>query len=301
MTTAHLTTTSDASCSYDRRRDFIIDDQPEVGLAAFVDTKNVKLIDRHAGSRGANKVDVTAVAVRDQRTTDFSKIIRFGYSLPPAIEAKLNSWIAVPLRRSRCPDSLFLRFNSDGSIIPPAIAAVGPRSRIESWVLTKCQVLTLAQRCADWFYLRMFRLTGTIAASILLESSDIRPLLGIYTRPTDASSGDDRGRPTALLAKLMSSWLSSARSSEAMMRGTANEDAMLSALRNKPFIVGLFECGMLAMKSVRWITCSPDGIALIRVDGELAIACVECKSAIGLAARDRILGHATVELLRCTV
>lgn len=85
------------------------------------------------------------------------------------------------------------------------------------------------------------------------------------------------------------------------MRGTANEDAMLSALRNKPFIVGLFECGMLAMKSVRWIACSPDGIALIRVDGELVIACVECKSSIGLAARDRILGHATVELLRCTV
>ena len=58
-------------------------------------------------------------------------------------------------------------------------------------------------------------------------------------------------------------WFSSKVSTEAMMRGSASEGAGLSALNSLPFIVTVFECGMLAMKHSRYLARSPDGVALV--------------------------------------
>ena len=47
------------------------------------------------------------------------------------------------------------------------------------------------------------------------------------------------------------------------MRGTANEGAVFAALSAKPFVVAVYECGMLAKTGADWLACSPDGVALI--------------------------------------
>jgi hypothetical protein len=141
----------------------------------------------------------------------------------------------------------------------------------------------------------MFRVTGTIAATILLSASDLRVRMGL--RGAGPAALTDR----ALFEKLMASWFSSARSSEPMMRGTANEGAIFAALQAKPYIIALFECGMFAIKSVPWIACSPDAIPLVQVGDESAIASVEFTSAIACTSRDRILSFPTAELLHCTV
>ena len=209
-------------CRFDRRRDFVIDDQPEMGSAAFIATKSMKI----AGNRAGNRVRVTALAIRERGTEKQAKIIRFGYLLPPHLERKVNCWIAVPHPRRRDQSALFATIGEDGKLAEPV--GVDPRSRIESWVLAKCTVLTLGQRCADWFCLRMFRITGTIASTILLSSPDLRAMIGIQ------GSGPAAATATSLFEKLMASWFSSARSSESMMRGTANEGAIFLLWRRSP-------------------------------------------------------------------
>jgi hypothetical protein len=58
---------------------------------------------------------------------------------------------------------------------------------------------------------------------------------------------------------------STARSTEAIMRGTANEESCTSALSEMDFVGDVFEVGMIALKEAPWIACSPEMIALIRV------------------------------------
>ena len=76
------------------------------------------------------------------------------------------------------------------------------------------------------------------------------------------NDGEDLDK-ASLLPSLAAVWFSSARSTEAMMRGTANESAVFAAVSRKPFVKVMFECGMLAMKSTEWMACSPDGVGLI--------------------------------------
>ena len=54
-----------------------------------------------------------------------------------------------------------------------------------------------------------------------------------------------------LFKLLCKSWLSRSRSTEAMMRGTVNEDACLGALKSMTFIEHIFSCGMLASSMIR--------------------------------------------------
>ena len=63
--------------------------------------------------------------------------------------------------------------------------------------------------------------------------------------------------------ELVSSWFSHSRSSEAMKRGTKNEEAAMIALRGLDFVTECWECGMLGIKEHPWIAVSPDGIAVI--------------------------------------
>lgn len=282
---------------YDRRQDFVIDDAANLGVAAFKATKSMK-VNSVSGRRGGGRVNVTAVAIRDRGTVKFSKIIRFGFSLPGPLDAKLQCWIAVPRGASRNFNSLFLHTTSEGKLIPPnEEERTQPRGRIESWLLEKCTVLTLAQRSADWFCLRKFRLTGTIAASVLLRANSIRYAVGLPPIP----HANQRQDPNDLFSKLFSSWLSTSRSSEAMIRGTMNEAAIFAAIQKQPYVVVIFECGMFASSSLPYLACSPDAIAIVSTGDEMVIASVEFKSSISSTSRDRILSMATMELQRCTI
>ena len=277
----------------------MIPDGPSDGLGAFVATKKFKT---QSGGRGDSRAKVTAIAVRERGTKDFAKIIRFCFSsLPYPIEAKLSTWVAVPSTAETAGSDrlLFKNRSSEGRIQRGTGSLDDARSKIEGYVLANCAVLTVGQRCADWFVMRQFRITGTIAAKVLLSDSGIREMVGLSDRDDDVNLIE----PKALLCDLMSSWFSSARSTESMMRGTINEPAVMEALTSKDFVIAVFEVGMLALPSSPWLACSPDGVALIKVQDvdDLVVCPVEIKSFVASSSLDRMLASASVSVIYCEV
>ena len=165
---------------------------------------------------------------------------------------------------------------------------------------------TIGQRCADWFLLRQFRATGTSAGQQLLLDSSTTEMLGINaTEEIEAALEDDCVNPPAVLNKMIASWFSSARSSEVMNRGIANEGCVMSALRGQSFVKVVFECGVLSIQDLDWLACSPDEIALIdtlatgfdaeeaasgaETQANLCMASIDIKTSVAHDAVDRAL------------
>jgi hypothetical protein len=101
--------------------------------------------------------------------------------------------------------------------------------------------------------MRQFRVTGTNASNIFMSDNQVRTAIHydatfnsdqISSLPSLSSSDSTK------LISLLTSWFSSSRSTEPMMRGSANEGSVLSALRTKHFVACLFEVGIIAKMDV---------------------------------------------------
>lgn len=53
--------------------------------------------------------------------------------------------------------------NLNGSLLETSPESGKPQDFVERWILNKCYVKTIGQRCADWIIFRQFRVTGTLA------------------------------------------------------------------------------------------------------------------------------------------
>jgi hypothetical protein len=84
----------------------------------------------------------------------------------------------------------------------------------ETFFNERAQPLTHAQRTAEWFILRAFHLTATMASRIINSAN-----------PMDG---------TTILEMLLSSWFSRTRSTTEMVIGTTNENAILAAFPYAP-------------------------------------------------------------------
>lgn len=287
---------------YDRKAAFVVRDEPDVGFGSFFAKRSLKLSAGGAPANGvAKRSQVTAVAVRERGTPHFSKVLRFLYSTPSSFSESIETWVAVPRSHAHDEKLLFAKTLGQAASDPSADAS-SPRAVIESTVLRNCCVLTKGQRCADWFIMRQFRVTGTIAGKIMLADNNVRVLLGYPPHPDPAPD------ETAMLNSLVQSWFSGARSTEAMMRGTANESAVLGAVCNKDFIVAAFECGMVARKDADWLACSPDAVALIDANAlglsdssEPQLASVEIKTSVAASSLERSLSNTTMDVKTCVV
>lgn len=65
------------------------------------------------------------------------------------------------------------------------------------------------------------------------------------------------------LQSFLKSYFSSLRSTEAMVRGTANRSAVFAAVSAKDFVLCLCECCIMAMRENGWLSISPDGVGII--------------------------------------
>ncbi|PXF43284.1 hypothetical protein BWQ96_06981 [Gracilariopsis chorda] len=277
----------------DRRRTFVIDNDPNLGPEAFFATKNAG-----TGRGRSRQRSMNAIAVRERGTDKFSKVLRFMYTVPAGIQDALNTWIAVPKQNIDKKFTLFqtLRRGNEMQDLQDVVSV---------FLRERCEVLTVSQRCADWFVLRQFRVTGTNAGLVLMSSPCFRSILRL-----PASSGTEETTMPQWFERFYKGWFSTKTSTEAMMRGSANECAVLSALRAKPFVTAVFEVGMLAVKERRFLSCSPDGIAVLDTsiydsegvgevtmqDGEgnhIILGCVEIKTRVA----DSSVGEAV--LLSC--
>ena len=288
-----------SSRALDRRRAFIIDDSPEACPDAYFAVKYLKV----SWGRKSGRIKATATAVRDRGTAKFSKVVRFLYSLPSDLAQSMEMWVAV---RRQCSSShmLFSKRTDNVRIVRPPRDSTDDRDIIERLLLDKCIVLTVGQRCADWFTLRQFRVTGTNAGKVLIADNVVRYSIGLPSRSSSVETS-----PTDTLRWLSETWFSSARSTEAMMRGTANEHAVLSSLSRRSSVKSIQECGMLAKAGAEWLACSPDSIALIDTwelgledsAEQLSLASVEIETSVSRSSMDRALSRARADVVTCTV
>lgn len=199
---------------------------------------------------GTNKV--TAISVREHGTTKFSPVSRFMFTVPSSLEKTLNTCIAVP-KNNLCLEKTFFigaRVEKENT--------QGFRTVAEQEIMEPCELLTLGQRCADWFILRQFRITDTNADQLLLSIPEFKSKLFLV-----AQSAAPQRNEQGSFDGLYEGCFSSKTSSEEMMRATANESAVSFALTANTFVQGLLEVGILTLKSQQYLGCSLDGIAFI--------------------------------------
>jgi hypothetical protein len=127
-------------------------------------------------------------------------------------------------------------------------------SDLDNLLRQHCVALTTYQWTADWFMLRAFHATATMAGSLLATVD------GANTNTAESDS--------VLLAKFVNNWFSRTRSTEPMVIGSKNEQAVLKSLNEMPYIDQLFNVGLLESKMASWLAASPDAIALANFDVE---------------------------------
>ena len=158
---------------FDRPKKFLIDDNP--GASPFCVMSKLK---RTGSSTAAAIEDVSAVAVREKGTAAHCKVLRFYYCVTPHIECAFQTFTTVPKNHS-LSNQLFTKRRDDGSLLDPPAGSLAYRDISERHILSHCEVMTIAQRCADWFKLRKFRVTGNIAGQILMRDNVLRCRLGL--------------------------------------------------------------------------------------------------------------------------
>ena len=202
-------------------------------------------------SLSSNRKPIYAVAVREvfDRKID-SKMLRFFLSGDDILNMS-NVWVCVP-KTSKVP--IHTLFYGESS---------GPKYNAESRLLQNCNPLTIGQRCADWFLMRSFHLTGTVGSTIGSLDDNI----------TNERLND-------ILGTLLSSWYNRFPSTKPMKIGTKNEDSTMMALRQESFVEDLFEVGLLQHGFMKYVAVSPDGVVLLRIRNTLHYACVEIKTRV---------------------
>jgi hypothetical protein len=113
----------------------------------------------------------------------------------------------------------------------------------------------MGQCTADWFTLRTFHLTATMASQVLGGSYD----------------GKNDGE---VLTALVKSWFNRSRSTTNMVIGTKNEDAVLLAFSKLPHVLHVYSVGLLENKHYPWLVASPDAIAVLQNPNGCTPVCV---------------------------
>ena len=133
-----VTETTAVQTVFDRRRTFVIDDSPSTGPSSFFAIQSV----RTSGGSATGTSQVTAVAVWEQGTKHFNKIIRFMYSVPSTISRSIETWIAVP-RTAPVAHLLFSKRDDHGRVVLPDFDSSNEKDVIERLVRQKCCLLTI--------------------------------------------------------------------------------------------------------------------------------------------------------------
>lgn len=107
--------------------------------------------------------------------------------------------------------------------------------------------------------LRQFCVTETNAGFLLMYLAIVMELLGLTLGHENIKKEHE------WFVLLRKSWFSSKVSTEAMMWGSTNEPAVLSALKSQEVIKVVFEVGILSMKNACYLACSPGAVAFVDI------------------------------------
>ena len=106
--------------------------------------------------------------------------------------------------------------------------------------------------------LRQLQVTGTNAGLVLMGNQSVKQAISVQ------AAEDVVYRTKEEWFRIFEKgWFSSKLSTEAMMRASAKEQAVLSALRSMPFIKGVSEVGMAALQDYLFLARSPDRVSVL--------------------------------------
>ena len=157
----------------------------------------------------------------DPTTED--KLLRFFSTGGDNHEEHNYCWVAIP--NVGCIDcyTLFGNVGDDEK-----------RKRIEELLLESCHPLTLGQRCADWFLMKIL-ISGTLAGKMCAKIDRV----GM----DEIEASDEIKRE--ILDVCYASWFKHHHSSSNMTAGTNNEEPTLQKLSSEDFIDCLYDVGLL--------------------------------------------------------
>jgi hypothetical protein len=162
----------------------------------------------------------------------------------------METWISVPGSGSG-GTTLFTRRDDNGRVITPGENSMECKENVERNILSYCVFISVGQRCADWFVLSQFRVTGKNAGKTLLGNESVPNEVG-YTSMVDLAMGQETQNAfisfEERILALSSSWFRYAISTESMMRGTSNEALLVNASWRKEFVKGIFEVEIIVNK-----------------------------------------------------
>ena len=124
-------------------RKWIYADGPYLGSNARVASKTIM------------KTNFYATVLRDVYDRKASSNVIRMFSVGTKFSQRHNEWIAYKSKTLVSKTDMFSSRDDDGKF-----------SELESTVLKNCYPLTLVQRTADWFLMKSFRLTGTMAQKL---------------------------------------------------------------------------------------------------------------------------------------
>ena len=134
-------------------RKFIVDDNGKLGPAIY-SAKKVGVCDRNAKTK--------AYAVREPCKGTLANVLRFQLDMPTEMSTTITHWVYCK-HGTRLTSDIFHAGTDDNL-----------RNETRRALLQNCHALTRGQRCADWFILRRFRVTATVASKVLLHDNGIR-------------------------------------------------------------------------------------------------------------------------------
>ena len=135
------------------------------------------------------------------------------------------------------------------------------RSIVEGQLNESFYPLTLEQRCADWFLMKVL-ISGTMAGLISREVDKLEE---------NVLTMEDKFL-RELFVKCMDSWFKHHNSSDARTIGTENEEPTFNRLFDEHSMKYIYEVGLLQHNHHLFLGFSPDGIVIINggdYDGEI--------------------------------
>lgn len=181
------------------------------------------------------------------------------YTVPSETASNVEKWIAVP-NKSPVVNTLFDKRDDKEGIITRTPDSVAYKHVTRRFILQNFSVPTVGQRCANWFVLRQFRITGTGAGNILMKIYQVRSHVGMSVLEESQDV-----RLCEVPKSFARNWFCSSRATAPILRGTTNESPVVSPLSSQPFIKSLYQSGMLSKIDKAWLACSLDGIAIIDI------------------------------------
>lgn len=145
-----------------------------------------------------------------------------------------------------------------------------------------CIIFTISKRTCRLVRAEAVSTHCHFGAKILIRSKEIHEYYGrIGPVPLPLMHKE-------LIDMAYKSWFLRSRATEAMNRGTANEEAVLAHFRTCEYVVCAIQTGLLGSKSCKWVVASPDAICLIDVENIPDLHCahspiaalVEIKTAV---------------------